>query len=154
MSVVTQLYFQIVEEINYMFRLFSGWAIIRLRLEYRRKLIYYNVDIKNGETRSRFTMFGEVHSYIYRVWCYRRCVAIYTGCGICENTVVLRQTFIHLISTSIESNNRDDATRGVFKVRKKWNGLLLLLLLVLLLLLCRFAVPDIQYAFGRGHDIS
>jgi hypothetical protein len=37
MSVVTQLYFQIVEE-NYMFRPFSGWAIVRLRLEYRRKL--------------------------------------------------------------------------------------------------------------------
>jgi hypothetical protein len=46
MSVITQLYFQIVEEINYMFRPFSGWAIIRLRLEYRRKLIY-NVDISN-----------------------------------------------------------------------------------------------------------
>jgi hypothetical protein len=27
MSVVTQLCFQIVEEINYMFRPFSGWAI-------------------------------------------------------------------------------------------------------------------------------
>jgi hypothetical protein len=52
MSVVTQLYFQIVEEINYKFRPFSGWAIIRLRLEYRKKLKYYNVDIKNGETRS------------------------------------------------------------------------------------------------------
>jgi hypothetical protein len=47
MSVVTKLYFQIVEENNYMFRPFSGWAIIRLRLEYRRKLLYYNVDIKN-----------------------------------------------------------------------------------------------------------
>jgi hypothetical protein len=57
MSVVTQLYFQFVEEINYIFRPFSGWAITRLRLEYRRKLIYYNVDIKNGGTRSRFTMF-------------------------------------------------------------------------------------------------
>jgi hypothetical protein len=45
MSVVTKLYFQIVEKNNYMFRSFSGWAIIRLRLEYRRKLIYYNVDI-------------------------------------------------------------------------------------------------------------
>jgi hypothetical protein len=43
MSVVTQLYFQIVEEINYMFRPFSWRAIIRLRLEYRIKLIYYNV---------------------------------------------------------------------------------------------------------------
>jgi hypothetical protein len=48
MSAVTQLYFQIVEENNYMFRPFTGWAIIRLRLEYRRKLIYYNVDIKHG----------------------------------------------------------------------------------------------------------
>jgi hypothetical protein len=36
MSVVAQLYFQIVEE-NHMFRPFSGWAIIRLRLEYRGK---------------------------------------------------------------------------------------------------------------------
>jgi hypothetical protein len=62
MSVVTQLYFQIVEENNYMFRPFSGWAIIRLRLEYRRKLIYCNVDIKNGGTRSHFTMLGEVRS--------------------------------------------------------------------------------------------
>jgi hypothetical protein len=32
--------FLILEENNYMFRPFSGWAIIRLRLEYRRKLIY------------------------------------------------------------------------------------------------------------------
>jgi hypothetical protein len=48
MSVVKQLYFQIFEENNYMFRPFSGWAIIRLRLEYRRKFIYYNVDIKCG----------------------------------------------------------------------------------------------------------
>jgi hypothetical protein len=48
MSVVTQLYFQFVEE-NYMFRPISGWAIIRLRLEHRGKLIYYNVDIKHGE---------------------------------------------------------------------------------------------------------
>jgi hypothetical protein len=43
-----------------MFRPFSVWAIIKLRLEYRRKLIYYNVDIKDGGTRFRFTMFGEV----------------------------------------------------------------------------------------------
>jgi hypothetical protein len=41
MSVVTQLYFQIVEENNYMFRPFSEWAIIRLRLESRRILIYF-----------------------------------------------------------------------------------------------------------------
>jgi hypothetical protein len=64
MSVVTQLYFQIVEENSYMFWPFTGWAIIRLRLEYQRKLIYYNVDIKNGGTRSHFTMFGEVCSAI------------------------------------------------------------------------------------------
>jgi hypothetical protein len=65
MSVVTQLCFQIVEEINYTFRPFSGWAIIRLRLEYRRKLLYYYVDTKNGGTRSRFTMFGDVRSYTH-----------------------------------------------------------------------------------------
>jgi hypothetical protein len=81
MSIVTQLYFKIVEEKNYMFRPFSGWAIVRLRLEYLSKPIYYNVDIKNGGTRSCFTIFGEVCSYIYRAWCYRVCVAIYTGCG-------------------------------------------------------------------------
>jgi hypothetical protein len=50
MSVVTQLYFQIVEEINYLFRPFSGWAIIRLRLEYRRKLIFYDADITRPQT--------------------------------------------------------------------------------------------------------
>jgi hypothetical protein len=48
-----------------MFLPFSGWAIITLRLEYRRKLIHYNVGIKNGGTRSRFITFGEVCSYIY-----------------------------------------------------------------------------------------
>jgi hypothetical protein len=77
MSVATQLYFQMVEEINYMLRPFSAWVIIRLRLEYRRKFIYYNVDIKNGEKRSRFTMFGEVRSYIctlnwYQYWITQR----------------------------------------------------------------------------------
>jgi hypothetical protein len=41
--------FQIVEENNYMFQPFSGWAIIRLRLQNRRKLIYYNVDVNHGE---------------------------------------------------------------------------------------------------------
>jgi hypothetical protein len=65
MTVVTQPYFQIVEEINYMFRPFSGWAIIRLRLEYRRKLIHYIVDIKNRGTRSSFTKVGEVRSYTH-----------------------------------------------------------------------------------------
>jgi hypothetical protein len=68
MSVVTRLYFLIVEDINYKFRPFSGWAIIMLRLECRRKLIYYNVDIKNGVTRSRFTVYGDVRSYIYAMW--------------------------------------------------------------------------------------
>jgi hypothetical protein len=72
MSVVTQLYFQIVEENNYTFRLFSGWAIIRLRLEYRRKLMCYNVDIKNGGSEISF----------YNVWGWG--VAIYTRCGICD----------------------------------------------------------------------
>jgi hypothetical protein len=80
-----------VEENNYMFRPSSGWAIIRLKVEYRRKLIYYNVDIKNGGTRSRFTVFGEVCSSIYRVYsCFLQQF---------ENTVVLRRTFIYLIST-------------------------------------------------------
>jgi hypothetical protein len=59
-----------------MFRPFSGWAIIRLRLEYRRKLIYYNVDIKNGGTRSRFTKFGKECSYIY-IYIYKHDVDIY-----------------------------------------------------------------------------
>jgi hypothetical protein len=68
MAVVTQLYFKIVEEINYMFRPFTEWAIIRLRLENRRKFIHYNVNIKNGGTRSRFTMFGEVRSYVHTMW--------------------------------------------------------------------------------------
>jgi hypothetical protein len=45
MSVVTQLYFQIVEEINYMFRPFSGWTIVRLRLEYRRNPIHIKFDV-------------------------------------------------------------------------------------------------------------
>jgi hypothetical protein len=53
-----------------MFRPFFGWAFIRLRLEYRRKLMYYNMDIKNGRTRYRFTMFGEECSYVrvYAMW--------------------------------------------------------------------------------------
>jgi hypothetical protein len=78
-----------------MFRPFSGWIIIRLGLEYRRKLIYYNVDITNGGPRSRFTMFVEVCSYIYAIWDLRW----------------LRVT--HLISTSTESHNADDATKDL-----------------------------------------
>jgi hypothetical protein len=42
-----------------------------LRLEYRIKHIYYNVDIKNGERDLVLQCLG-------------RCVAIYTRCGICD----------------------------------------------------------------------
>jgi hypothetical protein len=74
MAVVTQLYFQIVEEINYMFRPFSGWAIIRLRLEYRRKIIHYNVEYisRMGERDLVLQWLG-------------RCLAMYTRCGICTS---------------------------------------------------------------------
>jgi hypothetical protein len=68
MSIITQLYFQLFKENTYIFWPFSGWAIIRLRLESRRKLVYYNVDSKTGGPRSRFTMFGEVCSYIYAMF--------------------------------------------------------------------------------------
>jgi hypothetical protein len=71
MSVVTQLYFQFVEENNYMFRPFSGWAIIRLRLEHRGKLIYYNVDINHGERDLVLQCLG-------------RSVAVYMRCGLCD----------------------------------------------------------------------
>jgi hypothetical protein len=77
-----------------MFRPFSGWAIIRLRLEYRRKHIYYNVGIKNGGTRSRSTMFGEVCSYIYAMWNLRWlifCRFIDTWAGV----VFLILMFVH-----------------------------------------------------------
>jgi hypothetical protein len=51
-----------------MFRPFSGWAIIRLRLEYQRKLIYYNVDIKHGELDLVLQCLGRsvaIYIYIY-----------------------------------------------------------------------------------------
>jgi hypothetical protein len=131
MSVVTQLYFQIGEN-NFMFRFFFGWEIIKLRLEFRGKLTYHNLDIRNVRTRSRFTIFGEVCSYItrcgicdgYDFICRFFCRFIDTWAGVVfgncfgnrwsvrswlgrlqqfENTVVLRRTFIHLISTSIHS---------------------------------------------------
>jgi hypothetical protein len=54
-----------------MFRPFSGWAIISLRLEYRRKLLYYNVDIKHRERDLILQCLG-------------RCVAIYMQCGLCD----------------------------------------------------------------------
>jgi hypothetical protein len=44
MSVVTNRIFELFKN-NYMFWTFSGWAIIRLRLEYQRKLIYYDVGV-------------------------------------------------------------------------------------------------------------
>jgi hypothetical protein len=72
MPVLTQLYFQIVEENNYMFRPFAWWAIIRLRLEYRRKFIYYNVDIKHGERDLVLQCLGRsVAIYTYVRWSVR-----------------------------------------------------------------------------------
>jgi hypothetical protein len=53
MSVVTHLYFQIVEENNYMFRPFSVWAIIRLRLEYWRHLISTSIESHNGDDATK-----------------------------------------------------------------------------------------------------
>jgi hypothetical protein len=69
MSVVTQLYFKLLKKTTTC--PFSGWGIIRLRLEYRRKLIYYNVDIKHGE-------------WDLVLQCLGRSVAIYTRCGLCD----------------------------------------------------------------------
>jgi hypothetical protein len=107
MSVVIQLYFQIVEENNYMFRPFSGWAIIRLRLEYLRKPIYYKVYIL------------DVHIVVYEFSPIflsqpndgppregpKHVVDLFNNLKI----VMLRRTFIHLISASITSHNGDDA---------------------------------------------
>jgi hypothetical protein len=78
-----------------MFRPISGWAIIRLRLEYRIKLIYYNVDIKNGGTRSRFTIFGDVRSYIYapwNLWFHGFHIAYIFNTIICSNFGILHGT--------------------------------------------------------------
>jgi hypothetical protein len=58
MSVVTQLYFQIVEENNYMFQPFSGWAIVRLRLEYRRKHILQCGYQEWGNENSFYNVWG------------------------------------------------------------------------------------------------
>jgi hypothetical protein len=60
MSVVTQLYFKIVEEINYMFRPFSGCAIIRLRLKYPRKLILQCGHQEWGNEISFYNVWGGV----------------------------------------------------------------------------------------------
>jgi hypothetical protein len=53
-----------------------GWAIIGLRLKHRGKLIYYNVDIKHSERDLVLQCLG-------------------------RSTVVLRRTFIHLISNNM-----------------------------------------------------
>jgi hypothetical protein len=52
---------------------FSGWAIIRLRLEYRRKHIYC--------TTMWTSRMGEQDLVLQ---CLGRCVTIYTRCGICD----------------------------------------------------------------------
>jgi hypothetical protein len=70
-AVVTQLYFQIVEEISYMFWPFSGWAIIRLKLEISQKThTHCNVDCTSrmGERDFILQWLG-------------RCIAIYTWRG-------------------------------------------------------------------------
>jgi hypothetical protein len=80
MSVVTQRYFQTVEENNYMFQPFSGWAIIRLRLEYRRKsqpdngpprkrpkhVVFFN-NLKIQLLRRTFTHFISNSSFIHSI---------------------------------------------------------------------------------------
>jgi hypothetical protein len=58
MSVGTQLYYQIFEEINYTIRPFTRWVIIRLRLEYRRKLICGHQD--RGNEISFYNVWGGV----------------------------------------------------------------------------------------------
>jgi hypothetical protein len=50
MSIVTQLYFQIVEEINYMFRpiFWVGHHQVEIRISEKTHILH--VDIKNGGT--------------------------------------------------------------------------------------------------------
>jgi hypothetical protein len=86
MYVVTQLYFQILGENNYMFLPFFGWAIITLRLDYRRKIIYYHVDIKHGERALVLQCLG-------------RSVAIYTVCGLCDVYDFICRVFCKFIDT-------------------------------------------------------
>jgi hypothetical protein len=86
MSVETQLYFQFVEENNYMFRPFSGWAIIRLRLEHRAKLIYHNVGIKHGERDLVLKCLG-------------MSVAIYMRCGLGDVYDFICRVFCKFIDT-------------------------------------------------------
>jgi hypothetical protein len=85
MSVIIQLYFQIVKENSYMFRPFSGWAIIRLRL---------NI----GENSYTTMWTSRMRERDLVLQCLGRCVAIYTRCGICDgydfvvSSVVLNHT--------------------------------------------------------------
>jgi hypothetical protein len=83
MSVVTQLYFQIVEENNYMFRPFSWWAIIKLRLEYCSIWVFSDILVS--------TWWWTTQKKAKTCSCFLQQF---------ENTVVLRRTFIHLISSS------------------------------------------------------
>jgi hypothetical protein len=106
MAVVTQLYFQIVEEINYMFLPFSGWAINRMKLEYRRKLIHYNVDYapRMGEKDLILQWLG-------------RCVSIYTRCGICASYDFICRVFCGFIDMWAGVVFRNCFTGGI---RKRW----------------------------------
>jgi hypothetical protein len=77
-SVITQLYFQIVEEINYMFRPFTGWAIIRLKLEQfentvvlRRShthSISFSAGSHNGDDATK-DMFLSLHDEVTNALC-------------------------------------------------------------------------------------
>jgi hypothetical protein len=89
MAVVTQLYFKIVEEINYMFRLFTGWAIIRLKLEF---LMY--------STRCSVWVFSD--TLVSNWWWPTQKMAETCSWFLqqFENTIVLRLPYTHLISTS------------------------------------------------------
>jgi hypothetical protein len=86
MAVETQLYLKIVEEVNYMFRPFSGWGIVRLKLEYPRKLIHYNVDYTSrmGERDLVLQWLG-------------RCIAMYTRCGICGSYDFICRVFCRFV---------------------------------------------------------
>jgi hypothetical protein len=96
MSVVTQLYFQIVSALFW--------------------VGHHHVETRNIGENSYTTMWtSRIGERNLVLQCLGICLAIYTGCGICdgyvENTTVLPRTSIHLICTSIESHNGDDATK-------------------------------------------
>jgi hypothetical protein len=68
MSVVTQMCFQIFEENNYVFRPFSGWAIIRLRLEYRRKHILQCGHQEWGNEISFYSVWEGNHRRVHTLY--------------------------------------------------------------------------------------